>query len=85
MTEHPHSCQDLLAQMNLYIDGELSPELCSELEKHLRECENCRVVINTTQKTIELYQEVQGAQSLPEDVRQRLYLRLNLPDPAKKV
>jgi hypothetical protein len=38
------------------------------------------VVVDTMRKTIELYQTSPGAQSLPEDVRERLFYRLNLDD-----
>ncbi len=83
MTNHPLTCKEILQQINLLIDGELEAELCDQLEKHLRECDNCRVVVNTTTKTIELYQEIKGQDQLPEDVRKRLYLRLNLPEPRR--
>lgn len=83
MTNHPLTCKEILQQINLLIDGELEAELCDQLEKHLRECDNCRVVVNTTTKTIELYQEIRGQDQLPEDVRKRLYLRLNLPEPGR--
>ena len=79
MSEHTH-CQDLLASISDYIDGELSPELCAVLEQHLHGCENCQVVVNTTRKTIELYRQENVPAELPGEVRQRLFLRLNLDD-----
>ncbi len=79
MNEHAN-CQELLASLSDYVDGSLSKELCDELERHLSECENCRVVVNTTRKTIELYQSMDDPNPLPEDVRERLFRRLDLHD-----
>jgi anti-sigma factor (TIGR02949 family) len=81
MTDHLHSnCERLLGSLSEYIDGELSPDLCQELEKHLAGCENCRVVLNTTKRTIDLVQAPVEKPDLPEDVRERLFKRLNLDD-----
>ncbi len=80
MKEHRHeNCKALLGDLSDYIDGELPPELCAEIEKHLEQCENCRVVLNTTRRTIDLVQET-AAGPLPEEVRERLFKRLNLDD-----
>lgn len=79
MTEHAHTqCEELLGSLSAYIDGDLNPELCRELEKHLAECDNCRVVLNTTKRTIDLVQTPLEKPDLPEDVRERLFKRLNL-------
>lgn len=79
MTEHVHkNCQELLGSLSLYIDGELPSELCRELEQHLAECDNCRVVLNTTKRTIDLVHAPLEKPDLPDDVRERLFKRLNL-------
>lgn len=80
MTDHKHdNCQSLLGSLSEYIDGELPPDLCSEIEKHLAGCENCRVVLNTTKRTIDLVQvPADGEEQLPSDIRERLFKRLDL-------
>ncbi len=87
MTEHQHSphCQQLLGSLSEYIDGELPVELCMELEQHMKECENCRVVVNTLRKTVELYQETAASSDLPGPVRERLFYKLHLEDYLEKV
>lgn len=35
-------CEECIALLNEYADGELSPELTAELEEHLSKCEKCR-------------------------------------------
>lgn len=77
-------CKDLLSSLCDYVDGDLSPELCTALEKHMKECPRCRVVVDTVKKTVELYQETVDDTQMPEDVRERLYLRLNLDDYLQK-
>lgn len=79
MNEHAHmNCDELLGSLSAYIDGDLGSELCQELEKHLAGCDNCRVVLNTTKRTIDLMQTPLEKPDLPEDVRERLFKRLNL-------
>lgn len=79
MSEHIHkNCKELLGSLSSYIDGDLNPELCQELEKHLAGCDDCRVVLNTTKRTIDLVHSPLEKPDLPEDVRERLFKRLNL-------
>jgi len=81
MTEHTHgNCVNLLGSLSEYIDGELNPELCAEIEKHLAGCEDCRVVLNTTKRTIDLVHAPIEKNTVPNDVRERLFKRLNLDD-----
>jgi anti-sigma factor (TIGR02949 family) len=81
MTGHYHeNCKALLGSLSDYVDGELPPELCSEIEKHLAGCENCRVVLNTTKRTIDLVHVTPEERIVPSDVRERLFKRLNLDD-----
>ena len=81
MTEHTHgNCLNLLGSLSEYIDGELNPDLCAEIEKHLAGCEDCRVVLNTTRRTIDLIHSPVETPDMPLDVRARLFKRLNLDD-----
>jgi anti-sigma factor RsiW len=76
--EHDESmCGELVAQFSEYIDGELEAALCAELEAHLAECPNCRVMVDTVRKTITLYHSYRTPE-LPSDVQDRLYRVLRL-------
>lgn len=83
MSEHEHTpnCQLILNSLSDYIDGELQADLCARLEQHLANCENCRIVVNTLRKTVDL---CHGAEceslELPEDIRQRLFQKLNIEE-----
>jgi anti-sigma factor RsiW len=86
MTEHVHTpqCKQLLGSLSEYIDGELQAELCAQIEAHLQDCDNCRVVVNTFRKTVELYEQTTVPAGLPEAIRERLLLKLDLQDYLKK-
>jgi mycothiol system anti-sigma-R factor len=71
-------CEDFVGTISAYVDGVLSKELCAELEKHLMECENCRIVVNTLKKTIDIVHHQAENDKAPAEVKERLFYRLNL-------
>ncbi len=73
-------CKDLLLQLSNYIDGEVPPELMKELEVHIRDCENCRIVLDTTRKTISLFHQHAANQKAPGEMVEHLHRTLNLDD-----
>lgn len=77
--EH-ENCRELLESLSEYVDGELGSEVCSEIERHLQGCENCRIVVDSLRKTVYLYHVTAETPSIPEEVRQRLYKRLDLSE-----
>jgi anti-sigma factor RsiW len=77
MHDHGH-CGEYVKYISDYIDGELPPEICARLEAHLLDCINCRIVVDTMRKTIELYQVSSVEDILPDTVHDRLFARLNL-------
>ena len=80
-TTHKHTanCRHLLDQVSDYIDGELEATLCAELEKHLADCDNCRVLVDTLHKTVLIYQKdyQQRQVTLPNEVTARLWEALD--------
>jgi anti-sigma factor (TIGR02949 family) len=80
MKSDQFSCKTLWASLSDYIDGELSEELCQRIEQHMAGCEHCRVVVDTTHKTILLYHDTVHETEVPDDVRLRLVETLHLED-----
>ena len=74
------NCHNLLSSLSAFVDGDLDPLLCDEIERHMADCENCQIVINTLKKTVELYHLTAEDPSLPSDVRTRLFHELNLEE-----
>lgn len=68
-------CEELVAYLSDYIDNNLDEELRADAQQHLATCKNCRVVLDTTQRTIFLYRQA-GSQSIPTARREALYNRL---------
>ena len=75
--EHP-GCRNLLGSLSEFVDGTLEDELCAEIQRHMDGCDNCRIVVDSLRKTIYLYHVVKEPAAVPEDVRERLYKRLDL-------
>jgi anti-sigma factor RsiW len=72
-------CRDMLADLSDYLDGQASDKICAEIERHMASCEDCRIVVNTLEKTILLYRDLPRPE-LPEAAQQRLYQALDLQD-----
>ena len=73
------NCKSLLGSLSDYVDGTARDELCLEIERHLADCEDCRVVVDTLKKTVYLYHSNTDT-DLPVPVRERLFKRLNLDE-----
>ncbi len=69
------SCEDLLRAIGDYVDGDIKPGICAELEKHLAGCNPCQVVVDNVRHTITLFKKGQ-AYELPLDFRDRLHATL---------
>lgn len=69
------NCRGLIQEISAYLDGELGPELLADIEIHLERCKDCRLIVDTTRKTIEIYYSAQPV-PLPTDVRERLHQAL---------
>jgi predicted anti-sigma-YlaC factor YlaD len=81
MNPNHSTCKSLLVYLSDYVDGDLSKDLCQKIENHMAGCENCRVVVNTLRKTIEIYHDsAENVAELPDETRTQLYKILNLED-----
>lgn len=65
-------CTEFLKELTEYLDGTANAALREELDEHMHWCHECRVVLNTTKKTIEIYRD-NKLYELPENLRVRLH------------
>lgn len=65
-------CEELLAALNDYVDGDLDPGICEAFEEHLNGCNPCQVVIDNIRKTITLYKAGEEIE-MPIELQQRLH------------
>jgi anti-sigma factor RsiW len=70
------NCRGVILELSSYLDEELDASARIELELHLKKCEDCRVVVDTTRKTIEIYCNAEPV-PLPKDVSDRLHAALS--------
>jgi len=69
------TCEELVAYLSDYIDGDLTEDLRADAQEHLATCQNCHVVLDTTQQMITLLRR-SGPQSIPLERRQALFRTL---------
>lgn len=64
-------CKDVIRELSEYLDGNLDESLVAEIHRHMEHCDDCRLVVDTTRKTIRIYCNQEPA-PLPDDVSARL-------------
>jgi predicted anti-sigma-YlaC factor YlaD len=65
-------CKAIINELADYLDEALDSTLRSSIEQHLGKCRDCRLVVDTTKQTIEIFCNSEPA-PLPETTRQRLH------------
>ena len=69
------NCKGVIIELSDYLDGELDAAARLELQQHLNKCEDCRVVVDTTRKTVQIFCNSEPV-PLPPGVSQRLHAAL---------
>jgi len=62
------SCPDVLSLFSRHVEGEISADLCAELESHLAGCPGCRARCDTLQRTLAVCKST-PAPAVPEPVQ----------------
>jgi mycothiol system anti-sigma-R factor len=71
--EHGPGCRDLAARLSEYLDQEIDPGACAEIEEHLDDCPPCRDFLESLRRTVGLVREAaSSAEAIPEDVKKRI-------------
>jgi len=70
------TCKQFLQELNDYLDPNTDADMKRRLETHVTECPNCFVIVDTTQKTLQVYKGIEP-QNIPEDVKTRLLKALD--------
>jgi anti-sigma factor RsiW len=66
------TCREFLALLDDMIDDTVTAETRNELRAHLGHCPHCKVTLDTTRKTIEIYR-ANEVYDLPDSLRERLH------------
>lgn len=65
------TCKQFLQELNDFLDPNVDAVMKAHLDKHVSECPNCFVLVDTTKKTLQVYKGMEP-QSIPGDVESRL-------------
>jgi len=49
------NCKSLIREISDYIDGDLDLSVKQELERHLEHCGECKMVVDQTRLTVEVF------------------------------
>ena len=66
------NCKGVILEISNYIDGELDLSEKQELEHHLEHCEECKMVVDQTRLTVDVFCDSKPVE-LPGDVKARLH------------
>lgn len=65
------NCRNVVKELSSYLEEDLDPKLQAAIEHHLEDCDDCRLVVDTTKKTIQIFCNAEPA-PLPPDTKNRL-------------
>ena len=68
-------CKEIFALLSQYLDRELPPEMCDQIEKHIGDCPPCIYFVRSLRTSIELcrrYRDEERPGPLPSAVREEL-------------
>jgi len=68
-------CEHVWREISNYIEGEVSPELREQMERHFRTCHRCLAVLNGAKNVLTLIGDERSF-PLPAGFGERLYSRL---------
>lgn len=77
------NCEHVWQEISNYLEGDVSAQLRSALEEHLRGCKHCVAVLEGTRNVIELYSD-ERALEIPLGFSQRLHRRLQAQMPQRR-
>lgn len=70
--EHQTPCNEVLARVYTYIDGELEDSSCSEVKEHLDECAPCLKEYGLEEAVKKLVSKSCGCDPVPEDLKAKV-------------
>jgi len=65
MEHDPENCKRLAALLSEYLDFELPPDACAEIEKHLADCPPCILFVDSLRKTLDLCRKYEPGEMPP--------------------
>jgi RNA polymerase sigma-70 factor, ECF subfamily len=65
----PGTCPDVLALFSAHLEGQVSAEVCAEMERHLEACPRCKGACDSLKRTLSLCHATAPAAPIPAEVQ----------------
>jgi predicted anti-sigma-YlaC factor YlaD len=69
------TCEQFMADLGDYLEGQSAEEVRQQLEFHLSQCRICQVIYDSTCKTVKIVTEA-GSFDLPQDISEAITERI---------
>jgi len=66
------NCREVIHEISNYLDGDLDASMKQSIEVHLKDCNECAVIVSQTRFTVEIFCDSHLVE-LPTDVRSRVH------------
>lgn len=70
-----YSCDDVIAELSSFIDGEVDEQARRHVESHLRDCRTCTAIYDSTRKSLRIVTD-SGSFDVPADMTAKIMERL---------
>ena len=57
------TCKDTIRLICEFLDGRLGPSVARDVQRHLDNCKNCRIVLDAARRTLEIDFDYERSQS----------------------
>ncbi|MCK6548867.1 sigma-70 family RNA polymerase sigma factor [Myxococcota bacterium] len=65
------ACPDIITTFSRYLEGDIGPDVCADMERHLAACPRCTVACDSLKRTLALC-KVAPTPSVPADIKRQL-------------
>jgi predicted anti-sigma-YlaC factor YlaD len=68
-------CKEVIELLGDYLENDVAADLRADLESHLAQCQTCRVILDSTRKTIRIVTESRSF-DVPEELSERIIAKI---------
>ena len=72
----PGTCPDVLALFSSHLEGQVSAEVCAEMERHIEACPRCKGMCDSLKRTLSLCRTAAPTAPVPAAVQASLKIAL---------
>ena len=69
-TPAPSTCPDVVNILSQYLEGDIGPDQCAEMDRHVKQCPRCRARCDSLRSTLALCRRTARGDSVPPEVQE---------------